>query len=483
MTLTEVMPSHEVAIPHAARMRLRYWLALEFVGVLLILCGAFLFVGGEAEAQEAASLPEPAGDGAPTAGSSAEPNATDAESRSAPESAPEPSPEPSTAESLPAAPSEEAVSSPEPSAPTTTGTATTSEPAPTMSDTVSEPTPTESVTTAPTPESPSQPAPEPEPTPDPVPAPAEEPQREPAPEPTPEPALESAPDPVPTPIEEQPSGSVPAPTPESVPEPALQPTPEPAPQPTPESAPGPSVGTAPSPPVSETAPAVPVATEPIASEPNALESAPMGSDREAATPGTNSEPATAPVALTSKLSDEPAPEESSKQSVPDVAAGAAVHHSKSPDGDVAAARLAKGFARAVDTLLGSLPERTARLVERTSDVVGWLVRALSGVLGGLVDSTGMPIPGGDPLNPPAAPVPTAPPPAVPILVGGSSLVGGSFSGESVSSGGKSKKLIQQFAVLDDVLSLPFLQGSERPWTWREPLRPNSAPRPPNERPG
>jgi hypothetical protein len=129
-----------------------------------------------------------------------------------------------------------------------------------------------------------------------------------------------------------------------------------------------------------------------------------------------------------------------------------------------------------------LPERTARLVERTSDVVGWLVRALSGVLGGLVGSTGMPIPGGDPLNPPAAPVPTAPPPAVPILVGGSSLVGGSFSGESVSSGGKSKKLIQQFAVLD-VLSLPLLQGSERPWTWREPLRPNSAPRPPNERPG
>jgi 1,4-dihydroxy-2-naphthoate octaprenyltransferase len=44
------------------------------------------------------------------------------------------------------------------------------------------------------------------------------------------------------------------------------------------------------------------------------------------------------------------------------------------------------------------------------------------------------------------------------------------------------EIVPEWTLLS-VLSLPLLQGSERPWTWREPLRPNSAPRPPNERPG
>jgi hypothetical protein len=129
--------------------------------------------------------------------------------------------------------------------------------------------------------------------------------------------------------------------------------------------------------------------------------------------------------------------------------------------------------------LGSFPDHIATLGARASDLVGGVTRAVSGAVGWLLEG-GRPSPVDDPLIPPAAPA--APPPPVPIPVGQSYLAGGSFSGESVSSGGKSEKLIHQFAVLD-VLSLPLLQGSERPWTWREPLRPNSAPRPPNERPG
>jgi len=144
--------------------------------------------------------------------------------------------------------------------------------------------------------------------------------------------------------------------------------------------------------------------------------------------------------------------------------------------------MASEFARAVDKLLGSLFDQIVVLGGRASELGGRLARAVSGVLGGLVGGVGMPSPVGDPLIPPDAPAPAAPPPAVPIPVGGSSLVGGSFSGESVSSGGKSEKLVQQFAVLD-VLSLSLLQGSGPPWYSREPIGPNSMPRPPNERPG
>jgi hypothetical protein len=137
----------------------------------------------------------------------------------------------------------------------------------------------------------------------------------------------------------------------------------------------------------------------------------------------------------------------------------------------------------VDELLGSLPGRTAQVVERASELADRLARAVSGVLGGLVDGAGggMPGPAGDPLSPLGAPIP-APPPTVPIQAGGSSLAGGSFSGKSVSSGDTFEKLSKQFGVLK-VLSLPFLQGGERPWFSREPLIPNSLPRPPNERPG
>ena len=137
----------------------------------------------------------------------------------------------------------------------------------------------------------------------------------------------------------------------------------------------------------------------------------------------------------------------------------------------------------MDKVLGSLLDQIAAVGGRASELTAGLARTVSGAIGGLLGGRAEePSPVGDPLIPPDAPAPATPPPTVPIPVGKSYLAGGSFSGESVSSGGKSEKLMQQFAVLD-VLSLPLLQGSERPWTWHEPLRPNSAPRPPNERPG
>jgi hypothetical protein len=376
------------------------------------------------------------------------------------------------------------VSNPEPSDSTTTEIATTPEPDPTTSDTVPEPIPTDSATTEPTPESPSQSAPEPEPTPDPVTAPAEqplpEPIPEPAPEPTPEPVPEPTSDPVPTPVEEPPTGSVPTPVSESTPQSPPEPVPQPVSEPITDPALGPPAGTANAPPpVSEPAHTVPVAPEPLASEPNAPESTPRGSDPEAASSEQVPEPIAEPVqmALTSKLSNEWTPGESSEQPVPAAVPETAIPQSSPPD-DVME-RLASGFAREVDKLRGSFPDQIATLGKRASDLVAGLTRAVSGAVGWLLEG-GIPSPVDDPLIPPAAPA--APPPPVPIPVGQSYLAGGSFSGESVSSGGRSEKLIQQFAVLD-VLSLPLMQGSERPWTWREPLRPNSAPRPPNERPG
>jgi hypothetical protein len=291
-----------------------------------------------------------------------------------------------------------------------------SAPEPAPSDTTSEPAP------EPTP----QPAPEPtlQPAPEPTPQPAPEPAPQPVPEPVPEPTSEPAPDPTPYPAAEPERD--PAPAPKPTPQPVSGPTPEPAPQPVP---------------------------EPV--------------------PEADVEPAL--VALGSKLSHEPSLGQSSDNSVP--ASAMATPQSSSPDD--AADRSASELARAVGTLVDSLPDRTTEMAARAFDVVSQLARTVGGLLGG---GDRAPSPVGDPLIPPDAPAPAAPPPVAPIPVGGSSPAGAGFSGGSVPSGGASENLPQLFGVFD-VLSLPLLKDSERPWTWREPLRPSSEPRPPNERPG
>jgi hypothetical protein len=432
MMPTEAMPRHEAPIPHAARTCLRYWLALAFVGALLVLCGAFLFVGGKAEAQEPAPTPEPANDGTQHEGGAAEPS--DRSGKSHGTSAAPPSQQ--TPEWIPKQPPKQ----PPMKLPETTPEPTTEEP--------------------------------PEATPEPT---TEEPTEEPP---------EATHEPEPAPVEGSSPGSAPTPgsetTPQSRHEPVPQPVSEPITGPSTDQAPGPSAGTANSPPpVAETARTVPVREEPGTSEANSPESAPTGSDPEGAVPQQVSEPAAEPAqaALTSKLSHELSPGESSEHPIPVAASETAIPQSSPPDDVVE--RLASEFARAVDKLLDSFTDPIATLGGRASHLVAGLTRAVSGAVGWLLEGEG-PSPVDDPLIPPATPA--APPPPVPIPVGQSYLAGGSFSGESVFSGGKSEKLMQQFAVLD-VLSLPLLQGSERTWTSREPLRPNSAPRPPNDRPG
>jgi hypothetical protein len=193
-----------------------------------------------------------------------------------------------------------------------------------------------------------------------------------------------------------------------------------------------------------------------------------------------SEPVTellAPITLTSELSHKPTLAEFSEQPpIPDAATRPAIHPSRSSDSMVE--RLASEFTRTVYALLGSLPEKSTQIVERASYMVRWLARTLSGVVGG---RAGAPIPGRTPLVP--LDTPAAPPPAVPIPVGGgSSLAGGSFSGGSDTSGAQHKVQPQQFGVLKG-FSVALLQGNGRTSVSRKPLAPSSVPRPPNEHPG
>jgi hypothetical protein len=223
---------------------------------------------------------------------------------------------------------------------------------------------------------------------------------------------------------------------------------------------------------------VPASSDAIVSEPNVPESTTTGSHPEAATPEEVRESvAEAPsYSSTSEL----ALGESFEKRVPTAASATAITQSSHSD-DVME-HLRSGLARLADNLVASLLDQIATVGDRASDLTAGLARTVSGAIGGLLGEARVPNPVDDPLIPPDAPAPAAPPPAIPLPVGGSYLAGGSSSGVSVSSGGAYGKLLQQFAVLD-VLSLPLLQGSERPWTSREPLRPNSEPRPPNERPG
>ena len=255
-------------------------------------------------------------------------------------------------------------------------------------------------------------------------------------QPASEPTHESTQEPAPTDTTTEPA---PAPAPAPEPAPAPQPAPQPAPEPAPQPAPAPEPAPAPAP-----------------------------------APVHEADAGTAPVALESKLSHEPTLGETSEKSGP--ASAPAAHQASSPDN--IAQRLASRLARAVDTLGGSLPDRVTKMAARAFDVVSRLVRTVGGLLGG----DRAPSPGGDPLIPRDAPAPAAPPPVVPIPVGGSVPVGEGFSGGSVPSGGASQELPQLFGAFD-VLSLPLSKDSEHPWTWRELLTPTSEPRPPNERPG
>lgn len=134
--------------------------------------------------------------------------------------------------------------------------------------------------------------------------------------------------------------------------------------------------------------------------------------------------------------------------------------------------LAGDLAQTATALLETVPAHVGALIERgVENLADGLKHAVKGLLGG----PGTPA---DSVPPPSIPAP----PPMPVSSGcssGSTLI----SGESGSCGGAAEKLFHQFAVLAPFsVVLPSVDG-EVTWLSREPLVPNSAPRPPNERPG
>ena len=136
-------------------------------------------------------------------------------------------------------------------------------------------------------------------------------------------------------------------------------------------------------------------------------------------------------------------------------------------------RLADGLVLTANAVLESVTERVGTLIEGSVErLADGLQRAVEGLLGGTGEPADGVVPPASFPAPPPAPVSSA-------CSSGSSLL----SGESGSCGGAAEKLFHQFAALAPFSAvIPSLDG-EVNWLSREPLVPNSAPRPPNERPG
>ena len=135
--------------------------------------------------------------------------------------------------------------------------------------------------------------------------------------------------------------------------------------------------------------------------------------------------------------------------------------------------LAGDLAQTATVLLETVPESVGALIERG---VENLADGLKHAVKGLLEGSGLPA---GSVPPASIPAPPPPAPRSPGCSSGSTLV----SGESGSCGGDAEKLFHQFAVLAPFsVVLPSADG-EVTWLSREPLVPNSAPRPPNERPG
>lgn len=163
--------------------------------------------------------------------------------------------------------------------------------------------------------------------------------------------------------------------------------------------------------------------------------------------------------------------------------------STEPDPSVTESVTAR-VARTVNDLLDALPDRIGGLLERTNTFMANMperAAGLAGWMGEVAEVAGRLLGGGSPQRSDGSPlparVPVAPPPPTPVPVGGLSFSGNSPSGGSGSSDGDLDLPIQhQFGVLDP-FSFALSQGGGCTWLSREPLRPGSAARPPNERPG
>ena len=219
----------------------------------------------------------------------------------------------------------------------------------------------------------------------------------------------------------------------------------------------------------------------------------------------------APAKVPAKVAPEqPTASTSAPSSAPASAtASAAVTEPGPPPRRGVAGTQTSGLGRAVDDLFipewvgGGLFDRIEKmgrgLPGQAVDFAAGLVGGLASVSpadrdatappsdrGGKAPSTDAPSPANNgSLPPPPGPAAPPPPPPAPLApAGGLSFSGGSPSGGSnSSSNGELDVPIQlQFAVLDP-FSFALWQGGGRTWLSREPVRPGSAPRPPNDRPG
>ena len=303
-------------------------------------------------------------------------------------------------------------------------------------------------------------APAPEPPPEPVPAdPVVEtnPPVENVPEPMEEPPAESISEPAPSPVEPAPTEPVPEQTPASASASASQ-----VPSSASVAAPVPTPRAAPEPPPD---PVSPTPHSESNTGPNAKPEISL-----AAAEATTEEPPGLSLQEPKPVS-EPLPELSLVET-------GARHVDPEPAPLDGVRRLAVGLTRATGGLLSSLSSHTTEVVGWVGDLVSKLARTAGWVLGAV---GGEPGPRG-PYVPLDIPDTTAPPPA-PLPVGGTSIAGASSSCDgSNSSADAFEKLLGQFAVLAP-FSSGLLQGGGRPWFSRETLRPSSAPRPPNDRPG
>jgi hypothetical protein len=222
-------------------------------------------------------------------------------------------------------------------------------------------------------------------------------------------------------------------------------------------------------------------------DPPILDPGPAEPSREAAT---DKAPAKAPAKV---APEQPAASASAAASA--TASAAVTELGPPPRRGVARGQMS-GLGRAVDDLLVTIPQRVGgglfdRIDKMGRGLPGQAVDFAAGLVGDLASVSkpadrDAPSPANNgSLPPPPGPAAPPPPPPAPLApAGGLSFSGGSPSGGSnnSSNGELDVPLQLQFAVLDP-FSFALWQGGGRTWLSREPVRPGSAPRPPNDRPG
>ena len=140
--------------------------------------------------------------------------------------------------------------------------------------------------------------------------------------------------------------------------------------------------------------------------------------------------------------------------------------------------MANELARAATGLLENVPDEIDDLIQKVGRLASGLERAVGWLLG---DVGRVPGPAEEPLLP-GATGPAALPPPAPAPSGCSPLANGPSFGGSGACGGAFERILDHFGALAPTPMI-LSQSGEIAWLSREPLRPSSAPRPPNERPG